>query len=227
MPELMPDGVGSNADTANERLVLVTSYGLSAYLERSPFIDFGNPAVVTLARRIRGQDNDKLALVRRAFEMVRDEFPHSWDVQRPVVTASASQVVREGTGICYAKAHLLAALLRANGIPAGLAYQRLKRRSLAAPSTSHCIHGLTTVFLEEVGGWRRIDARGNRPGLSTAFNDDGDTLAFQLEPANGELDYRTNHSEPHPLIVRTLKSNTDAMHMYRYGLLTDLPGEAV
>jgi len=35
------------------------------------------------------------------------------------VTCKASDVLIYGTGYCYAKSHLLAALLRANAIPAG------------------------------------------------------------------------------------------------------------
>lgn len=34
------------------------------------------------------------------------------------MTISASDVLREGVGICWAKANLFAALLRVNGVPA-------------------------------------------------------------------------------------------------------------
>ena len=41
------------------------------------------------------------------------------------VTWRASDVLEQRTGICYAKAHALAALLRAEDIPTALCYQRL------------------------------------------------------------------------------------------------------
>lgn len=44
---------------------------------------------------------------------------HSWDVQDKRVTKTAAEVLEQGVGICWAKSNLLAALLRANGIPAG------------------------------------------------------------------------------------------------------------
>ena len=54
----------------------------------------------------------------KIYLFVRDEISHSWDVQDKRVTISASDVLREGVGICWAKANLFAALLRVNGVPA-------------------------------------------------------------------------------------------------------------
>ncbi len=65
-----------------------------------------------------------MAIAHRCFEFVRDEVRHSWDFKENPVTCHASEVLRHRTGYCYAKTHLLAALLRANRIPAGLCYQR-------------------------------------------------------------------------------------------------------
>lgn len=73
-------------------------------------------------------------------------------------------MLRHRTGFCYAKSHLLAALLRANGIAAGLCYQRL---SVNGGGTPYCLHGLNAVFLKDFG-WYRVDARGNKPGIQPA-----------------------------------------------------------
>ncbi|MBL0716467.1 MAG: transglutaminase family protein [Desulfosarcina sp.] len=70
-----------------------------------------------------------------------------------------------GTGYCYSKSHLLAALLRANDIPAGLCYQRLTVSDNKPP---FCIHGLNAVYLEQ-HGWYRLDARGNKSGVTAEF----------------------------------------------------------
>ncbi|MEZ0154964.1 MAG: transglutaminase family protein [Candidatus Reddybacter sp.] len=49
---------------------------------------------------------------------MRDQISHSLDSQQNPVTYRASSVLEYGTGYCYAKSHLLVALLRANSIPA-------------------------------------------------------------------------------------------------------------
>nr|WP_269749949.1 transglutaminase family protein [Polyangium fumosum] len=79
------------------------------------------------------------------------------------LTCTASEVLRHRTGFCYAKSHLLAALLRANGLPAGFCYQRL------AHGSGYCLHGFNAVELPGIG-WYRIDARGNKPGIDAAFD---------------------------------------------------------
>ncbi|WP_308422147.1 hypothetical protein [Pullulanibacillus camelliae] len=50
---------------------------------------------------------------------------HSWDIQNSMVTATASEVIQQKHGICYAKTMLLAALLRTQSISVGFCYQRL------------------------------------------------------------------------------------------------------
>jgi transglutaminase-like putative cysteine protease len=81
---------------------------------------------------------------------------HSLDAGDPRVTVTAAQILIEGVGLCYAKSHLLIALLRSRGIPAGLCYQRL-----TDGDSGHMVHGLVAVHLD--GGWHRQDPRGNKP----------------------------------------------------------------
>lgn len=45
--------------------------------------------------------------------------------------------ILSGSGICYAKSHLLAALLRANKIPAGFCYPRLSAYENGSPYFIH------------------------------------------------------------------------------------------
>ena len=121
------------------------------------------------------------ACARRCFEFVRDQIEHSSDFQRDEITCRASDVLHTGTGFCYAKAHLLCALLRALSIPAGLCYQRL-----AIEEGRFCIHGLVAVYLEEHGGYR-CDPRGNRPGVEAQFCPPQERLAFPISES-GERD---------------------------------------
>ena len=117
------------------------------------------------------------------------------------VTCRASDVLHHKTGYCYAKSHLLAALLRANGIPAGLCYQRL---SLDETGTPYCLHGLNAVHLPEVG-WYRMDARGNRSGVNAQFTPPQEQLAFKIQFAE-EADFPIIFAEPLNVVVEALKT---------------------
>lgn len=93
------------------------------------------------------------------------ESTHPEIVEDPRVTISASEVLRERVGLCYAKSHLLAALLRAEGIPAGLCYQRLGNEH-----DGFALHGLIASCID--GAWHRQDPRGNKPGIDAQFSVD-------------------------------------------------------
>lgn len=177
---------------------------LDAYLQPSPIIDFTDPAIQRLAAALRAAHADTLSLVEASFHFVRDEIAHSWDAKRGPVTLRASEVLASGYGFCYAKSHLLAALLRANGVPTGLCYQRLSTSDAGPP---YCLHGLNAVHLAE-HGWYRIDARGNKPGVDAAFCPPMERLAFTLrEPA--ERDFAEIFVEPLPVVVQALSTQPD------------------
>jgi transglutaminase-like putative cysteine protease len=96
------------------------SQHLADYLQCTPIIDWKTPAIVEQTQAItRGLAHDT-AKAQALFEWVRDTIPHSWDMQTDIVTCTASEVLAQRTGLCYAKSHLLAAMLRCTGIPAGL-----------------------------------------------------------------------------------------------------------
>lgn len=147
---------------------------MQRYLAPSTYIDFDTPEVLACARRLAEGASSESDVVRACFEFVRDEIRHSVDFKLNPVTCKASDVLRHGTGYCYAKSHLLAALLRANGIPAGLVYQRLSVGESGAP---YCLHGLNAVYLKDAG-WYRLDARGNKPGVDARFDPPVERLAF-------------------------------------------------
>lgn len=115
------------------------------------------------------------------------------------VTCRASDVLLHGTGYCYAKSHLLAALLRANGIPSGLCYQRLSVSSNGPP---YCLHGLNAVWLKQ-HGWYRIDARGNKPGIDARFSPPPEKLVFPISD-HDEEDFPEIWAEPLMAVTRAL-----------------------
>ncbi|GAA5525919.1 hypothetical protein Maes01_02494 [Microbulbifer aestuariivivens] len=170
------------------------------YLKPTAIIDFDNPAVQVKAKALRGNSADDCEVARRCFEFVRDEIKHSWDHKLNPVTYKASDVLRHGTGYCFAKSHLLAALLRANSIPSGLCYQRL---AMPGDVPSFCLHGLNAVYLKKFG-WYRVDARGNKEGVNATFSPPRECLAFPI-CAEGEADCRKIWADPLPEVMHVLQ----------------------
>jgi transglutaminase-like putative cysteine protease len=169
------------------------------FLAATSVVDHHHPTVRLLARELAFGENDPASVTRRCFEWARDEIQHSMDFRREELTCNASDVLARRTGFCYAKSHLLAALLRANNIPAGFCYQRLSIDGLGPPFS---LHGLNAVWSPEFG-WYRIDARGNRPGVSAEFAPPVERLAFAIQH-DGEYDLPGVYSAPLPAVVEAL-----------------------
>jgi transglutaminase-like putative cysteine protease len=147
---------------------------MDEFLRATEIIDSAHPTIVATAAEIAGEARDDEEVAGRCFRWVRDFVRHSSDHPIPVVTCTASDVLRHRVGFCYAKSHLLAALLRARGIPAALCYQRL---AYDAPASGFFLHGLVAVHLQRYG-WYRIDPRGGRPGISADFTPPVERLPY-------------------------------------------------
>lgn len=173
---------------------------LDPYLISTEVIDWGEPAVQDQAMELTAGRISDLEQARILFEWVRDAIPHTHDVGRNEVPCSASEVLEAGTGICYAKSHLLAALLRAVGIPAGFCYQVFENDAHPGPDR-RALHGLNAVYLTSEGRWIRVDARGNRADVDAQFGVDSEQLAFpELEFLDDQI-----YAEPLPQVVRALR----------------------
>lgn len=175
---------------------------MDMYLASSEIIDWENPPVMEKARELSRGSTTREGIAKACFEFVRDGIRHSKDYQLNPVTCSASEVLEHKTGYCYAKSHLLAALLRANGIPAGICYQRLSIDDNGPP---FCLHALNAVYLPDIG-WYRIDARGNRPGAEALFTPPVEKLAFPITIA-GEMDLPEIWPDPLPHVIKVLRSS--------------------
>lgn len=183
----------------------------SEYLGSDPVVEVGHPSIQALAATLREQSVDDAEFARVAFEWVRDEVAHSVDVQDRRVTLTASEVLDQRVGLCFAKSHLLAAVLRAGGIPTGLCYQQFTdedRRPF--------LHGLVAMHVE--GAWHRVDPRGNKPGVDAQFALDREQLAWAVDPTKGEKDLPTVHITPAPSVVTALGGAQDALELCRSGL---------
>lgn len=184
----------------------MSKLNLTPFLASSPYIDSEHASIVEKARELTQGLTGQHHVIKACFEFVRDEIKHSWDYQLNPVTCKASDVLKEGTGYCYAKSHLLAALLRANGVATGLCYQRLT----ITDEPPFCLHGLNAVYLnhETEAGWYRIDARGNKEGINAQFTPPIEKLAFPIA-TKGELDLPEVWSEPLPEVIKALQKGKD------------------
>jgi hypothetical protein len=180
------------------------------YLAASVVVDYLHTEVWQRANVLAQGASDALEVARRCYEFVRDEIAHSFDIDRDPVSCSASEVLHNGHGICYAQSHLLAALLRANGIAAGFSYQRLDD-----DEGGFCLHGFNSVYLPEFG-WYRIDARGNTGDIDAQFCPPQERLAFTTS-GRGEIDYGLNLAEPLFCVVNALH-RADSIAVLRHTL---------
>ncbi|MFQ4138197.1 transglutaminase-like domain-containing protein [Nodosilinea sp. PGN35] len=181
------------------------------YLSASDIIDWQNPEVLRLAQQLSSGRETPTAIAKACFEWVRDEIHHSVDCQMNPVTWRASDVLKHKTGYCFAKSHLLAALLRANQIPAGFCYQRLSIDDQGAP---YSLHGFNAIHLPEFG-WYRVDPRGNKAGVNAQFTPPREQLAYRTQ-ISGEVDFQAILAEPLQIVVDALQSQTTWDDMLRH-----------
>ena len=174
---------------------------LRDFLAASDVINWQEQCITDLAASLSEGIHDDEEIAKRLFEWVRDNIEHTGDFGRSEVTCRASDVLRVGTGFCYAKSHLLAALLRANRIPCGFSYQRL---SISGDGPPYCLHGLNAVYLKR-HGWYRIDPRGNTETLHAEFSPPTEKVAFQAS-FNGEADLPDIRPEPLNCVIAALTS---------------------
>ncbi|HEY3471806.1 MAG TPA: transglutaminase family protein [Amycolatopsis sp.] len=182
-----------------------TSDRLTDYLAADAVIDHEHPSIRDRVEALRPKTDNPVERAKAAYLFVRDEIDHVIDACDPRVTWRASDVLRERVGICHAKSHLLAALLRAQGIPAGFCYQELS-----------ALHGLNAVYLH--GKWSRLDARGNRTGARGEFSLAEEKLAWPVDPANGERDLPEIHPAPAKTVVDFLIMAEPGPGWYENGL---------
>ena len=180
------------------------------YLILTECIDYNHPLVQEKVVELKKKAESKLDYTKRAYELVRDEIPHSWDIKAEVVSRKASDVIMNKTGICWTKSCLLAALLRANDIPSGISYQLLTRAD-EDDSEGYIIHALNTVYIEELDKWIRLDARGNKENVHAQFSIDEEKLAFPIREELGEIDYRDNNPDLDERLIRILNSSSSVL----------------
>lgn len=175
---------------ASAPLPIPESNDLGRYLEDTITIDWQTPSVSHLARRLLAQAVSPEAGIERIFRFVRDEITHSFDLDPASgaaedsevsrasraaegvdpkllvrgISCRASEVLALGHGLCHAKSHLLAALLRFAGHPTGFCYVRLVDDERPG---RFVLHGFNAFYWAPTGSWIPVDARGNRREIAS------------------------------------------------------------
>ena len=189
---------------------------MNDFLKATPVVDRDHPDIRRRAAQLSAGNIDPLSVAKACFEWVRDEIRHSRDIGFAAVPCSASETLQAGAGYCYAKSHLLAALLRANNIPAGFCYQRLSRDGMGAP---YALHALNAVRLPGLG-WYRIDARGDRACIRSHFTPPFEKLAYTVN-LPGESNLPEVWPEPLPTVIAALRAAENSADLYEN--LPDIP----
>lgn len=173
---------------------------LLPFLRATSVVDWHDASVSAQAASLKS--DRPLETARACFAFVRDQIKHSRDFETGPATWRASDVLRHRTGYCYAKSHLLAALLRANELPAAFCYQRLSVNDHGSP---YSLHGFNAVYLPEFG-WYRMDARGNKPGVDAQFAPPTERLAFKLQTAD-EFEFSNLWPDPVAPVLDALRAS--------------------
>lgn len=176
---------------------------LKEFLKEDEYVDFME---ITLSREIRniiGTCKTDEERVKVAYESIRDQIDNVFDIDAIASPAKASRVIRDREGCCHAKANLLAATLRAYGIPTGFCYQRI----FMGEKLGYHLHCYNAVYLN--GKWIKLDARGNRDGIDAQFSTDEPKLAFEVDPELGECDIKGIFADPDPDCMRVIEMSDD------------------
>lgn len=215
---------------------------MDKYLEESEYVNYNDPLIRDKANELRNISTNEMSLIENTYLFVRDTIKHSFDVKDSRMSITASDVLYKRTGLCYSKAILLAALLRANGIPSGFSHLRIHRgNSDKAPFT---IHTCNTAYVSSLKKWIRLDARGNNININAqiCFDSEQSTLGMtrsllKATPGSeipnkemlaynikytGDKDYNDNRYEPDSGIIKALKENDNAITFYLKGLPSEL-----
>lgn len=192
--------------------------GLDRYLEDTEVVDWQTPAVHQKARDLTRSLESEEAQIGALFGFVRDGIGVGGEGGggRPI-PCRASHVLREGAGTGFAKCHLLAALLRARGIPVGFGYQRLRRDP---PSEGHVLHGFVAVYRSGEDRWVPLDPAGG--GMRPECDLDRPRLARTPDPELGEVTYGLLFARPHRAVLDVLSRAPDMERLHR-ALPDELP----
>lgn len=175
---------------------------LDDYLKCDDIVDFDDPSIEEASEQLTEGLKGNTAKAKAIFEFVRDQIFHSLDINATSITLKASEVLEKGHGLCYAQAHLLAALMRAADIPAGFCYQIQKGDS---DDDRVVVHGFNAVYLEDLEKWVRLDASRFNEENHAWYDEDDDLPELLISSDEVLFDDPVIYINPSKHVVKTLK----------------------
>lgn len=175
---------------------------MDKFLRETEYVDYSNPLIQEKAKELFDGIETDTEKAKIAFLFVRDDIPHTFDINSNIITAKASDVLKYKTGICHAKSNLLAALLRSQNIPTGFCFEHL---CLADDeSLGYCVHAYNAAYLN--GKWVKLDARGNKKGVCAEFSLDEPKLAYPPRKGFDEYFFEGIYADSHIETMKMLES---------------------
>jgi transglutaminase-like putative cysteine protease len=200
------------AEAANHHWPALETDTMRVFRAPAEFIDSDHPSLVACAARLRAQTVAATAVA--IFEFVRD-LPYEGDDFEDLAIFRASHVLAAGHGYCVSKASLGAALARAAGIPARIAFADV-RNHLASPrllrafqTDTFAWHGYVEMWLRQ--RWVKVSptfdvATCRRAGVASLEFDGVSDALLQSFGNAGAMDYVKEHGSFHDVPARFLSA---------------------
>lgn len=186
------------------------------YLEPTPILDTGHPAVRAYAESLTKGQSDPVERAVSLYYAVRDGI--WYDPYMPFYRPEhyqASRVLRLGRGYCVCKAALLCALGRASGIPSRLAFADVRNHLTTRQLREYLgtdlfvFHGMTEFYLQ--GKWVKATPAFNQelclrhrvPPLEFDGRNDSVFQAYNLDQEQF-MEYVTDHGHFPDVPVETI-----------------------
>ena len=208
----------------------------AVFLSPGEYVDSDHPAIRAAAARLAAPGSSPIDKARAFYVAVRDIYYNYVD-HNDLEVYRASSVLAAGRGYCVGKASLYAALCRASGIPARVAFADVKNH-LATPRLLERIgtdlfawHGFTEVLLE--GRWIKASPTFNaslceKLGVKPLEFDGASDAILQPFDAAGRtfMRYVTFHGAFHDVPARFLKDEMARLYPKLDGVTGDMQQEA-
>lgn len=174
-------------------------------LQPATFIDAGHPSICAFAQRHTPADASVSQTATALYLAVRDGLRYDpYDIPLQAEQLKASAVLASGRGFCVTKAVVLAAVLRAAGIPARVGFADVRNhlttprlRAVMGTDVFH-YHGYTEVFL--AGRWLKATPAFNRSLCEKAgihpleFDGTADSIFHPFDAAGRQhMEYLHDH----------------------------------
>lgn len=190
------------------------------FLEPTEHIDSDHPQVIAFAKETVAGLTNPVEQTQRLFTVIRDKYPYDpfhLDLRKEAL--KASRVLPRETSYCVEKAILLAACLRALGIPSGLFFGNVRNHigtgklEQLLGSDVLAFHGSAEVCLN--GKWLKITPAFNtglcrKLGVEPLeFNGTEDAIFQQYSGDKRFMEYLTEHGSfsdmPYDLYINELR----------------------